>query len=161
MRSRRVLAPDLMPYALSVWAGWIAWTDWRQHRVPNVALVLVLVPALLCLAVNQYGLLQTSVTDSLLGFLIAGGVLLPGYAFGQMGAGDVKFSAVLGLLLGTSALLKMLLVFGVLLGLLSALTLWRRHHGLQLRKQRIAAAPALAVGFISQLFASEIAGLLP
>lgn len=150
-----------MPYALSVWAGWIAWTDWRQRRVPNAALVLVLVPALLCLAVNRYGLLQAPVVDSLLGLLVAGGVLLPGYALGQMGAGDVKFSAVLGLLLGTSAALKMLLIFGVLLGLLSVLTLWQRSRRPQSSKHRIAAAPALAVGFVSQLFASEIAGLLP
>jgi prepilin peptidase CpaA len=126
-----------------------------------VALVLVLVPAILCLIVNRHGLMQVSVINSLLGLLIAGGVLLPGYALGQMGAGDVKFAAVLGFLLGTSEVLKMLLIFGVLLGLLSALMLWRSRWEPQSRKRRIAAAPALAVGFISQLFANEIAALLP
>jgi prepilin peptidase CpaA len=147
-------------YALSVWAGWVAWVDWRQQRVPNVALVLVLVPALLCLLWNRHGLLQLSIADSLFGLLVAGGVLLPGYAMGRMGAGDVKFSALLGLVLGSTAALKMLLVFGVVLGLLSALALWRFHRQPQSLKRRIAAAPALAVGFMSQLFADGISGLL-
>lgn len=149
-----------MAYALATWASWMAWNDWRQQRVPNVGLALVLIPALLCLLVNHNGLLQVPVADSLFGLLIAGGVLLPGYALGQMGAGDVKFSAVLGLLLGTMAALKMLLVFGVLLGLMSALTLWQTRRQSQPGKRRIAAAPALAVGFFSQIFARELSGWL-
>ena len=149
-----------MTYALSVWAGWMAWNDWQQHRIPNAGLVLVLVPALLCLAVNRQGLLHTPITDSLLGFLTAGGILLPGYALGYMGAGDVKLAAVMGLLLGVLPALKMLLVFAVLLGAMSLVAFWRFRRQPQPNKRRVPAAPALMLGFTGQLFFSEIYGLL-
>lgn len=141
-----------MIYALSAWAGAVAWIDWRQHRIPNLLLVLVLVPAILGLIVNHQGLLGESVTASLLGMLAGGLILLPGYAFGKMGAGDVKLAACLGLILGWLALLKMLLVFGLVIGLVSALVLWHDSDQPDRASRRIAAAPALVVGFVGQLF---------
>ncbi|WP_206362836.1 prepilin peptidase [Stenotrophobium rhamnosiphilum] len=141
---------------LAIWAVAIAWKDWRSHRVPNVALVLLLVPALLALVVNGKGLLGVAILPSLMGFFIGGGILLPGYAIGKMGAGDVKFAACMGLLLGPLATLKMLLVFAIILGALSA-AVWLVHrHVPESGKRRIAAAPALAVGFIVQLFAESL-----
>lgn len=149
-----------MACALSVWAGWMAWSDWRRHRIPNTGLVLVLIPALLCLVLDRQGLLQTAMMDSLLGFLVAGGLLLPGYALGYMGAGDVKLASVMGLLLGALPAFRMLLVFALLLGAVSAVALWVYRRQPQANKRRIAAAPVLALGFISQLFFSEVFGLL-
>ena len=145
-----------MTYALSVWAGWMAWHDWRKHRIPNVGLVLVLVPALLCLAINRQGLLHAAIIDSFLGFLAAGGILLPGYALGYMGAGDVKLAALMGLLLGALPALKMLLIFALVLGAMSVVVIWRYRQQSQSRKRRIPAAPALLLGFSSQLFFNEV-----
>jgi prepilin peptidase CpaA len=140
---------------LGLWAAAVAWTDWRSHKVPNGVLVLLLVPALLVLIVNGKGLLGVALLPSLAGLLIGGGILLPGYALGMMGAGDIKFSASIGLLLGPLATVKMLLVFGIALGALSA-GCWLYNRGAPDRgKRRIAAAPALALGFISQLFAEQ------
>lgn len=149
-----------MAYALSVWAGWIAWHDWRRQRITNASLVLVLVPALLGLAINQQGLLRVSIPDSVLGLLAAAGVMFPGYVLGYTGAGDVKFAGTLGLLMGVVPVLKLLLIFALLLGALSLMTLWRYRGQPQILKRRIPAAPALALAFVGQLLlAGEISEL--
>lgn len=141
---------------LAIWAAAIAWKDWRSHRVPNAALVLVLVPAVLALLINGKGLLDVAGLPSLLGFLVGGGILLPGYAMGKMGAGDIKFAACIGLLLGPQATFKMLLIFAIVLGALSG-AVWIYHQRVPgVGQRRIAAAPALAVGFIIQLFANTL-----
>lgn len=121
-----------------------------------MALLLLLVPAALALVVNGKGLLGVGALPSLIGFLGAGAILLPGYAFGKMGAGDVKFAACMGLLLGPLATCKMLLVFAIVVGALSG-AVWMYHqHVPGVGQRRIAAAPALAVGFIVQLFADTL-----
>lgn len=141
---------------LTLWAAAIALSDWRSHRVPNAALLLLLVPAFLALVVNGKGLLNVAVLPSLIGFLIAGAVLLPGYAMGKMGAGDVKFAACIGLLLGPLATFQVLLMFAITLGVLSA-AVWAYHRHLPGQgKQRIAAAPALALAFVAQLFGGAL-----
>lgn len=134
--------------ALAAWAGTLAWMDWRQQRIPNTLLLLLLVPALLALAINGRGLLEVPPLHSLGGLLLAGGLLLPGYALGHMGAGDVKFSACLGLLLGWKPALEMLLVSLALLGAVCAFILWRAPGA---GRRRIAAAPAFAAAFGAQL----------
>lgn len=139
-----------MIWVLGGWACIIAGYDWRQRRIPNVGLVLVLVPALLTLVVNGKGLLGVELWPSLAGMLVAG-VLLPGYALGHMGAGDVKFAGCLGLLLGPWATVKMLLVFAIALGLVSLVQLLNARWSAESRSKRIAAAPALVLGFVVQL----------
>lgn len=141
---------------LAIWAAAIAWKDWRSHRIPNVALVLVLVPASLSLLVNGKGLLGVATLPSLEGFLIAGGVLLPGYALGKMGAGDVKLAAVMGLLLGPLMTFRMLLVAAIILGAMSGGVWMYYRHVPDAGRQRIAAASALAAGFMVQLFADSL-----
>jgi len=146
-----------MNIILVTWVSAIAWCDWRYRRVPNVALLLLLVPAVLALIVNGNGLLGVERWPSFMGFLLAGGVLLPGYALGKMGAGDVKFAACLGLLLGSLwPTVRMMLVFGIALGAISVLMLWHYRQDPDAAKKRIAAAPALAIGFASQLFADQL-----
>lgn len=128
----------------------IAGYDWRQHRIPNVGLLLLLVPASLALVVDGKGLLGIAVWPSVAGMLMAG-ILLPGYVLGRMGAGDVKFAGCLGLLLGPWATVKMLLVFAIALGLVSLVMLLHARWSAESRTRRIAAAPALVLGFIVQL----------
>lgn len=150
-----------MNIILVAWVLAIAWCDWQYRRVPNVILVLLLVPAVLALILNGTGLIGVERWPSFMGFLLAGGVLLPGYALGKMGAGDVKFAACLGLLLGGLwPTVRMMLVFGITLGALSVLMLWYYRKDPDAAKRRIAAAPALAVGFASQLFADQLQWLL-
>lgn len=129
-----------------VWAAVVAVVDVVRHRIPNALLLLLLVPAVLALAVNGQGLLGVPPLNSLAGLLAAGLPLIPGYALGHMGAGDVKLSASLGLLMGPLDALRFLAASLILLGLASALALlWRRSQGGTL--QRIPAAPAFALAF--------------
>ena len=139
-----------MFFALGIWACAIAGYDWYQHRIPNAGLLLLLIPASLVLVMNGKGLLGVAVWPSVAGLLMAG-ILLPGYVLGRMGAGDVKFAGCLGLLLGPWATVKMLLVFAITLGLVSALMLLHTRGSAESRRHRIAAAPALVLGFLAQL----------
>ena len=141
-------------YALGVWAGAVAWSDLRQRRVPNVLLILMLVPAVLAVAINGQGLLGKGVLASMAGMLVAGLPLLPGYASGQMGAGDVKFAACLGWLLGPAGAVELLLVSALLIGLASAALLqWR---GAAVRKARLPVAPMFSLAFWVQLFYGRV-----
>ncbi|HUP91896.1 MAG TPA: prepilin peptidase [Solimonas sp.] len=132
---------------LGGWAGAIAWSDWASRRIPNAALVLLLVPAALALAINGQGLLGQGVWSSLGGMALAFGALLPGYVSGRLGAGDVKFAACLGLLLGLACTVEMLLAIAIAQGVLSAVMLWRGAD----RKTRLAAVPLMAGAFVLEL----------
>lgn len=138
---------------LSIWALVIAGTDFRQLRVPNSLLLLVLVPAVLVQFIHGTGLLGLHPTDALIGF--GAGLLLglPGYAVRQFGAGDVKYMAVLGLLCGPGGMLAILLAAALVLGLMAAVLLV--YARIKQRKPgRMPAAIALSTGFLLFLILS-------
>lgn len=129
---------------LGCWALGIGLYDLWRRRIPNLALVLVLVPAVLALAVNGRGLLGASPASSAAGFALALLLFLPGYALGRMGAGDVKFAACLGLLLGGVSAASMLLLAAVGLGVCALI--WVKYFAGD-RKARFPAGAAFAVAF--------------
>lgn len=135
--------------AIGIWLAAVLWSDLRHRRIPNTLLLLLLIPALLAVMVNARGLLGVALWPSLAGLLVGGLPLLPGYAMGQMGAGDVKLAAVLGLLLGAAGALEMLLLSAVLIGGCAALLLFQR--GATVRQQRLPVAPAFITAFASQM----------
>lgn len=137
---------------LALWAALIAGVDLATRRVPNLGLAAIFAPALTALVITQHGLLGQTWQSSLLGLALALALTLPGYALGKLGAGDAKFAAVLGFLLGAQGLLVCLLLAALILGALAAAT-WMFRGDL---KQRIPAAPALALAF-----GASLAGLLP
>jgi len=144
--SAKVVDLVLIPWALAIAASDV----WRL-RVPNVLLMLITVPALLVLAVNGRGLLGVSAGSSAIGLLLSGGLLLPGYLMGQVGAGDVKYAAVLGLLVGAPGIFSVLLWSALGMGVLS-LAAWlagSRYRSALTRK--VPAALALSAGFIAHL----------
>lgn len=145
-----------MDYIVLVWALTIACIDWRQRRIPNLLLVLMLVPALLALIINHQGLLGVAWLDSVLGMVAGGVILLPGYLLGKMGAGDVKFAACLGLLLGWHATLVLMLLFALLLGAVSLMMFWRYRALPQAGKHRIAAAPVMVTGLACELLITRL-----
>jgi Flp pilus assembly protein protease CpaA len=130
-----------------IWAIVIGVFDWRQHRIPNALLVLALVPAILVLAIDPIGLLGSDRVMSFLGLLIGFFIFIPGYIAAVSGAGDVKLSAVCGLLLGQQRMIEATLVMGV--GLLAfAAILIQRHGWAQARRKRFPAGVAIAAGFL-------------
>ncbi len=145
-----------MAITVGVWALLIGAYDVYTRRVPNLALLPLLVVALLALLVNGRGLLGASVLSSLAGLAVVFLLLLPGYALGRMGAGDAKFAACLALLLGLGRTLDMLLLTGLALGLLALA--WLRLFAGD-RKARFPAAGAFALAFCAELAAGPL--LLP
>ena len=145
--------------ALGCWAATAAGVDLRFRRLPNLLLLALLLPAVIALAWTGPGLLGASPAQSLLGLMVATLPLLPGYAAAQLGAGDVKAAAVLGLLLGGPvAAAEMLLIAALLLGLACAWILLRRRLGAHQRLARIPAMPAFAAAFVLQLAFGRVLG---
>lgn len=85
--------------------------------VPNRLLLLALALHTGCLLLTGHGLGGADVWQSLIGGVIALGLFLPLYALRAMGAGDVKFFALLGLILGSAHLIPLWLISGALAGL--------------------------------------------
>ncbi|BEP58290.1 hypothetical protein GmRootV118_55340 [Variovorax sp. V118] len=88
---------------LLLWLLLVTVYDFRERRVPNW---LVLAGAVMALAALAFGIQPLGInwTFALLGAGVGFGFLLLFYAFGLMGAGDVKFAGALGLWVGLSAL---------------------------------------------------------
>ena len=105
--------------------GAAAWCDLQYRRIPN-ALTLPTLAIALCLHGVTHGL--PGLLSSMGGMLVAAAVVLPGYALGFTGAGDVKLLAAVGALLGLPGALFAALLSLVLGGVLSVvLSLLRRN----------------------------------
>ena len=108
------------------WMSLCALIDARSRRLPNLLLGVGLAGAILILFTTHQTITGatwgTALTAMLLGFLLG----LPGYRLGQMGAGDVKLLAVLGLATDISHLLLSIAGAGLFLALwaLLAKRLW-------------------------------------
>lgn len=102
--------------ALTAWALGLAYEDWRWRRLPNTLLLAGIILGLAHWA--AYGAMPLGV--SLLEGSVAAAVgllaLLPFYRAGWMGAGDVKFCAVIGLLAGLRILLGVFLIGSIVAG---------------------------------------------
>ncbi|AEK60686.1 A24 family peptidase [Collimonas fungivorans] len=84
--------------------------DYLFRRVPNKFLLIAMVVQLGCLLWLGKGLNEIGWLNALSGFAVGLAFFLPLYALRAMAAGDVKFFAVLGFLLGPGALLPAFLI---------------------------------------------------
>ncbi|MGN6739717.1 prepilin peptidase [Dyella sp.] len=118
--------------------------------MPNSWLLLALMLGTVLLAAdrltNPGAVASWSTWTHLAGLAAALIALLPFYALGWMGAGDVKFYATLGFLLGMEALLPIWIISALLGGMqLVAGLLWRwglRHVAGSMHMRMAASAPA-------------------
>lgn len=85
-------------------------------RVPNRLLLFALAVQVIYMVVTGQGVGGIDVWQSLTGGVIALVLFIPLYALRAMGAGDVKFFALLGLMLGAAYLIPLWLIAGVLAG---------------------------------------------
>ena len=104
----------------------IAISDLYARRVPNTWLLGASVLAVATLVASQFQAPPLPWPAHLLGAVIGLAALLPFYAIGWMGAGDVKFFAVLGLLLGWHALLPVWIAASLAAGVHAVLALGSR-----------------------------------
>jgi len=112
--------------------------DLRTREIPNWISIAIALVAIVTSSVGWLGL----------GFplVIAGGALgfLVGYSlfrFAQLGGGDAKLIAALGLLVGPAGLLIVLFGMAIAGGVLSLIAIWRK-------EKDYAYVPAIAAGFI-------------
>ncbi|MCH9829235.1 MAG: prepilin peptidase [Pseudomonadota bacterium] len=135
-----------MALAVGLWALAVGFYDAASARIPNVASLAGLLLALVALATDSHGWHGAGLVSCGIGFLLGGLIPLSGYLAGGLGAGDVKFSAVLGLLLGATGVLWMLLIAALLMGLASLLLLLAARNAAGTGKRRIPAGLAIAAG---------------
>ncbi|AWH29434.1 A24 family peptidase [Stenotrophomonas sp. YAU14A_MKIMI4_1] len=95
----------------------VAISDLYARRVPNAWLLAACALALPWLLVSQLTATPQPLAAHLLGAVLGLLALLPFHLLRMMGAGDVKFFAVLGLLLGWQALLPAWIVASLAAGL--------------------------------------------
>jgi prepilin peptidase CpaA len=130
---------------LILWAAVLAGADLARRRVPNLGVLVVLIPASAVLLLSSEGLLGVSPLPSVLGCALALALLLPAYFCGWLGAGDVKVAAVMGLLLGPVATAAVLVLSALALGGIALASI------ISGRVRRAPAMPALAAGFAAVL----------
>lgn len=103
-------------------AGWLAVCaviDLRLRKLPNWLTLGAYLIAVLILILTQQNLLGGPVDASLWAWLIALILTMPAYAFGWLGAGDVKMLSALGLMSGLRFMLMSFVLAGLLAGLLT------------------------------------------
>jgi prepilin peptidase CpaA len=100
-----------------------ALVDVSTRRIPNA---LTAVMALGALAAAATGATDLSVGRSVLGLVVGLGAMLPGYAIGATGAGDVKLLAAVGAWVGPAAAAESFVFAAVAGGVLAAAAAYRR-----------------------------------
>ncbi len=109
--------------AVMLLAGTACATDLLRRRIPNA---LILTALCLGIGLNGWSRGPAGLAASLAGAGLGLALLLPFFALGGMGAGDVKLLAALGSLLGPADLLRTALAGAVAGGLLAlAAAAWR------------------------------------
>ncbi|MET3373688.1 prepilin peptidase CpaA [Variovorax boronicumulans] len=109
-----------------VWLLFIIVYDFQQRRAPNW---LVLAGAVAALGALAFGTQPFEIdwASALLGAGVGFSFLLLFYAFGLMGAGDVKFAGALGLWVGLSTLVPIWIGASLMAGVHSVLWLALKH----------------------------------
>ena len=126
--------------ALGITIAIAAWTDWRYQKIYNK----LLGPAF-AIALTLQGLSQgfSGIGAALMGSLTGFALLLIPYLLGGMGAGDVKFLAVIGSFGGAGFVVTSFLYGAIIGGLISLVLLARRRAVLATCKHFLLMLPFL------------------
>lgn len=107
----------------------VAWSDYRYRRIPNKYLLVGIGLHLLIFSLMFYffpfKFVFKGMLMSLVGVLMGGFSLYYPYKLKQVGAGDVKFMAVLGLLMGPKGAILALLMGAMAGGVWALVLAWR------------------------------------
>lgn len=119
--------------------------DLRQRRIPNAIPLCLLLLAIALLLLAPGAALAPSWVAGFAGLGLGAVLMLPGYAAGALGAGDVKLMAATGFALGWPLVLPLMLATALVMGLM-AVPAW-----LVGRRGRQPAAPAMLLGTVAAL----------
>lgn len=107
----------------------VAWSDYRYRKIPNnyllMAISLEIVVFIAMFVLFPFKFVIKGLMVSIIGMLIGGLSLYFPYKHKQVGAGDVKFMAVIGLLLGPKGAILSLLIGAMVGGLWALVLAWR------------------------------------
>jgi prepilin signal peptidase PulO-like enzyme (type II secretory pathway) len=145
MQSMHLAGALVASAELTLLAGIAAW-DARTLRAPNVAVLPGLAAVVAVSACFGAGALAQSAAGMGACFLLVGLVAVLGR--GAMGAGDVKFGALVGAVVGLNGVLVTVAVAFIAGGVLAAIVLGLR---LRDRKASMAFTPFLALGVVAAL----------
>ena len=161
----------LPTWLLALWACSICYFDARFRRIPNALLIPALVLACTMLLWRHTSLTGAPWTSALAAAGGAALVTLPGYLLRKLGAGDVKYLFVIGLLTSWPITLHTFMIAALMAGALAllwmslpplaaslprpwtrsgtALDLWLR---IPLKERRMAFGSLLTVGLLGGLW---------
>ena len=134
--------PVSSPAFVALAAGALAATviDMRSRRIPNVLTATI---AGVGVGLAAAGFSGVSLAASVAGLVVGGLLMLPGHALGATGAGDVKFMAGVGAILGVQMIVSAFLFTAIAGGVLAlAVAIRRKRLGATLSGTgRMIAAP--------------------
>ena len=147
---------------LSAWALALGVHDQLRGRLPNLWLAPALIFSIVWMLLYQQSPTSVGIAQAWFGFGVAFALLLPGYILRQVGAGDVKFLAIMGLFLGPVGVLVVAAIgYAVMIGarwiaLLVDYYGWQFHAPAACEARMLSGVRAplglgLAFGFIVQL----------
>ena len=128
--------------------------DLRSRRIPNELTAAMAVSGIALAALGWTG---ASVGASLAGLVVGFLLMLPGYALGATGAGDVKLMAAVGAIIGPALVLSAFLCTALSGGVLAIVVAIRRRRLAATLAQtgRLVAAPGGAPGQIQAATAAS------
>jgi prepilin peptidase CpaA len=97
--------------------------DAASRRIPNAVCATTAATGLMFAA---SGISQISLASSVMGLTIGFALMMPGYLFGSMGAGDVKLFSAAGALLGAGRMVPAFLYVAIAGGVLALGFAWHR-----------------------------------
>jgi prepilin peptidase CpaA len=109
-------------WLLALWAAAVFWTDLHDRRIPNVLSMSGWLLGGAVLAISGHSLTGAHWTSALQAAGAASLLTLPGYAFGKLGAGDVKFLVAIGLLTSLQITMATFIVASLMGG--AAVLIW-------------------------------------
>ncbi|WP_460001296.1 A24 family peptidase [Paradesulfitobacterium aromaticivorans] len=113
----------LSELTLTLTIGLVSWSDWRERKIYNR----LLLPAfMLALVFNTWDRGLSGLSATLMGAGVGMALLIIPFVMGGMGAGDVKFLAVIGAFGGVDFVLQAFLYGAIIGGLIAAVLLARR-----------------------------------
>jgi len=132
----------------------ISFTDLSVRKIPNIY---VAVMGIIGFAVMFTGIFNISAGMHIAGFITGSLIFMVPYLLNQgVGAGDVKFLAAIGLILGFENMLLTVMIMGISIILFVLGMIIVKRDFRQTMKLHIPLGPFISIGFVASLLASNI-----